>query len=164
MLVGAQYFTSTTQKMTCIWPPTHIRQYVVPGTNLPTEAKIWVKVFTQSIGLFKIWVTFSRLKKRQIYKAQRVSDGWSMMTMMNLPPQSENAPLQTPFCLTIAGDPLELCQVPLGVPGPHFGNQCHRVGRSPQNELFLQDYLFIICSLNQWFPKWGPGTPRGTGQ
>ena len=26
----------------------------------------------------------------------------------------------------LAGDPLELCQVPLGVPGPHFGNHCFR--------------------------------------
>ena len=24
----------------------------------------------------------------------------------------------------LAGYPLELCQVPLGVPGPHFGNHC----------------------------------------
>ena len=26
----------------------------------------------------------------------------------------------------LAGDPLELLQVPLGVPGPHFGNQWPR--------------------------------------
>ena len=34
----------------------------------------------------------------------------------------------------LAGSPLELCQVPLGVPGPQFGNHCFRgyLGGGPQ--------------------------------
>ena len=38
MSVGAQYLTPTTQRITCIWPPTHICP-----RDLPPEANIWIE-------------------------------------------------------------------------------------------------------------------------
>ena len=56
---NAQYFTSTTQRITCFWPPTHICQYVVPGTSSPRSKDLsWKRSLRENI-YSKICATFS---------------------------------------------------------------------------------------------------------
>ena len=50
----------------------------------------------------------------------------------------------------LAGDPLELSQVPLGVPRPHFGNHCCRIIQLKGNVISILDVLLPYepeCSL-----------------
>ena len=47
----------------------------------------------------------------------------------------------------LAGDPLELPQVPLGVPGPHFENQCYTAGVSNLFEMKCHVFIFQIVSV-----------------
>ena len=50
----------------------------------------------------------------------------------------------------LAGDPLELCQVPLGVPGAHFGNQWCKVYQSYHSIIKSSVNLYLVLNkLNQ---------------
>ena len=82
--MGAQYFMSTTpQKTTCIWPPTHIRQYVVPGTSLRSKDLNWKRSLWENIYIQRFapdFLDFSKIADLQSsYRATR----WRAMSFVD---------------------------------------------------------------------------------